>query len=78
MANVFSQLSIQLVFAVKNHNSLFHADFRDTLHKYIGGILVNKNIFIQYVTQKQCHQLYRQSAKKNIKNSLSGKNTWSF
>lgn len=42
MANVFSQLSIQLVFAVKNHNALIHTDFRDTLHKYIGGILVNK------------------------------------
>ena len=42
MANVFSQLSIQLVFAVKNRNALINADFRDTLHQYIGGILVNQ------------------------------------
>lgn len=42
MANVFSQLSIQLVFAVKNRNALIHTDFRDTLHQYIGGILVNQ------------------------------------
>jgi putative transposase len=42
MANVYYQLSIQLVFAVKNRDALITPDFRETLHKYIGGILVNK------------------------------------
>jgi putative transposase len=42
MANTFYQLSIQLVFAVKNRDALITPEFRDTLHKYIGGILVNK------------------------------------
>ncbi len=42
MANVYHQTSMQLVFAVKNRNSLITNDFRETLHKYLGGILVNK------------------------------------
>jgi len=41
MANVYYQISMQLVFAVKHRDALIHPDFRDTLHKYIGGILVN-------------------------------------
>jgi putative transposase len=42
MANTFYQLSIQLVFAVKNREAMISPEFRDTLHRYIGGILVNK------------------------------------
>jgi len=42
MANVFYQISMQLVFAVKNRNALIRPDFSDQLHKYIGGILVNQ------------------------------------
>ena len=42
MANVYYQTSMQLVFAVKNRNALIHDNFRETLHKYIGGILKNK------------------------------------
>jgi putative transposase len=42
MANVFSQISIQLVFAVKNRDALIKHDFSESLHKYIGGILVNQ------------------------------------
>lgn len=78
MANVFSQLSIQLVFAVKNHNSLIHADFRDTLHKYIGGILVTKNHFHTVCHAEAMSSTISTISKKNIKNSLSGKNTCSF
>ena len=33
---------MQLVFAVKHRDAFIHDDFRETLHKYIGGILVNK------------------------------------
>lgn len=41
MANVYYQTSMQLVFAVKHRKALIHNDFRETLHKYIGGILKN-------------------------------------
>ena len=42
MADVFYQTSMQLVFAVKHRESLILDSFRVTLHKYIGGILVNQ------------------------------------
>jgi putative transposase len=42
MADVFYQTSMQLVFAVKHRESMINNDFRETLHKYIGGILVNQ------------------------------------
>jgi REP element-mobilizing transposase RayT len=42
MPNVYYQTSMQLVFAVKHRESLIHNDFRETLHKYIAGILKNK------------------------------------
>ena len=42
MANVFYQLSIQLVFSPKNREALILPSFSDELHKYIGGILVNQ------------------------------------
>ncbi len=41
MANVFYQTSMQLVFAVKYREALILPVFRETLHKYIGGILKN-------------------------------------
>ncbi len=42
MANPYYQTSIQLVFAVKYREALIKDDFRDELHRYIGGILRNK------------------------------------
>ena len=42
MANVYYQISMQLVFAVKNREALIKPDFQETLHKYIGGILKNQ------------------------------------
>jgi putative transposase len=42
MANVYYQTSMQLVFAVKYRNALIHDNFRDELHSYIGGILLNQ------------------------------------
>jgi len=42
MANVYYQTSMQLVFAVKHRQALIHPNFREELHKYIGGILKNK------------------------------------
>jgi putative transposase len=42
MANTFSQLYIQLVFAVKHRDSQIQESFRDELEKYICGIINNK------------------------------------
>ncbi len=42
MANSYYQISMQLVFAVKHRDGLINDDFRDELHKYIGGILLNQ------------------------------------
>ncbi len=39
MANVYYQISMQLIFAVKHRESLIKDEFRDTLHQYIGGML---------------------------------------
>jgi len=41
-AGTFSQIYIQLVFAVKRRNSLINPDWEDELYKYITGIVQNK------------------------------------
>ena len=41
MPNVYYQTSMQLVFAVKHRDGLILDSFRDSLHKYIGGILLS-------------------------------------
>ena len=43
MANTFSQLYVQIVFAVKNRESLIHKTNREELQKYISGIIENRN-----------------------------------
>ena len=43
MANTFSQLYVQVVFAVKNIESLIHKNNREELQKYISGIIENRN-----------------------------------
>jgi REP element-mobilizing transposase RayT len=42
MANTFSQIYIQTVFAVSNRQSLIKPDFREDLYKYITGIVRNQ------------------------------------
>jgi Transposase IS200 like len=39
MANTFSQIYIQTVFAVSGRLSLITSDFKEELHKYITGIV---------------------------------------
>ncbi|HEX6226115.1 MAG TPA: IS200/IS605 family transposase [Chryseolinea sp.] len=39
MANTYSQISIQAVFAVRGRENLIEANWRDSLHSYIAGIL---------------------------------------
>tara|TARA_R110002096_G_scaffold435844_1_gene663818 strand:+ start:126 stop:371 length:246 start_codon:yes stop_codon:yes gene_type:complete len=41
-AGTFSQIYIQLVFAVKGRNSLIKLHWEDELYKYITGIVQNK------------------------------------
>ncbi len=42
MANTFSQIYIQTVFAVSGRMSLIEPDFKEDLHKYIAGIIRNQ------------------------------------
>lgn len=43
VANTFSQIHIQTVFAVENRQSLIKPDFKEDLHKYITGIVRNQD-----------------------------------
>ena len=42
MANTFSQIYIQIVFAVENRQSLIKPEFKEDLYKYITGIAKNQ------------------------------------
>lgn len=42
MANTFSQIYLQFVFAVKNRQSLIKKENKEELHKYITGIVQNR------------------------------------
>ncbi|MDR0864181.1 MAG: IS200/IS605 family transposase [Candidatus Symbiothrix sp.] len=42
MAGTFSQIYIQIVFAVKNRDSLINPSWEEELYKYITGIVQNK------------------------------------
>lgn len=43
MPNTFSQIYIQLVFAVKGRQNLISKNHKDELHKFITGIVKNRN-----------------------------------
>ncbi|MCO6496795.1 MAG: IS200/IS605 family transposase [Chitinophagaceae bacterium] len=43
MPGTFSQIYIQVVFAVKGRKSLIHSSWEDELYKYIAGIIRNKD-----------------------------------
>ena len=45
MANTYSQINIQCIFAVKGRENIITNSFRDNLHKYMYGILKNDNVF---------------------------------
>jgi len=42
MADTYSQIYIQIVFAVKNRNALISSEWEEELFKYITGIITNK------------------------------------
>jgi len=41
MANTYSQIYIQVVFAIRNREASIHKDWEDDLYKYITGIIRN-------------------------------------
>ena len=41
MANIYTQIYLQFVFAVENRTSLIRSDWKDELYKYITGIIQN-------------------------------------
>jgi REP element-mobilizing transposase RayT len=43
MANTYTQMYLQFVFAVKNRESLIQSEWKDELYKYITGIVQNNN-----------------------------------
>ena len=43
MANAYTQIHLQFVFAVKYRNVLIHASFKEELHQYISGIIKANN-----------------------------------
>ncbi len=43
MSGTFSQIYIQIVFAVKDRQNLINKHWKDELHKYIAGIIKEKN-----------------------------------
>lgn len=42
MAGTFSQIYIQVLFAVKGRQNLIHASFEEKLYRFISGIITNK------------------------------------
>ena len=43
MANTYTQITIHIVFAVKNRENIIRKNYREELCKYITGIIKNKN-----------------------------------
>jgi REP element-mobilizing transposase RayT len=41
MANTYTQIYIQIVFAVKGRQNLIRKEYKEELHKYITGIIKN-------------------------------------
>jgi putative transposase len=42
MANTYSQIYLQFVFAVRNRRSLISKDHKEELHKYFTGLVTNR------------------------------------
>lgn len=68
MANTYTQLYIQLVFAVKHRQSLITEEVRIHLQKYISGIISNQNhkMLSIYIMPDHCHILVGLDPKDSI------------
>jgi putative transposase len=60
MANTYTQLLVQLVFAVKGRRSLVAESFREQVEKYMCGILTNHQCkpLAVYCNPDHCHLLF--------------------
>ncbi len=43
MANTYSQIYVQIVFAVNGRETLIRSEYRETLQKFIAGVIANKD-----------------------------------
>ncbi len=82
MANTYTQLLIQLVFAVKNRDGMINQNVRPDIEKYIAGIITHKNhvILAQYCMPDHCHILIGlnpvQSISDLVKDIKSNSSKW--
>lgn len=53
MANTYSQIYIQIVFAVKGRENLIKKENREELHKFITGIVSNREQKLLAILQCQ-------------------------
>lgn len=63
MANTYSQIYIQIVFAVKGRQNLISNENREELHKFITGIVANRNqkLFAVFAMPDHIHILVSMS-----------------
>lgn len=59
MPNTYSQIYIQIVFAVKHRENLISKSHREELHKYMTGIVQNRNqkLLAVFCMPDHCHLL---------------------
>ena len=55
MANAYTQLHIQFVFAVKYRKALIQLSWKEELHQYITGIIQNKKHKMQQINTMPDH-----------------------
>ena len=55
MANTYSQIYLQFIFAVKGRENLIKEDFREEVQKYISGIIENKKHQLIYIYANPDH-----------------------
>ena len=55
MANTYSQIYVQLIFTVQGRQNLLRSDHKEDLHKFITGIVRNKNQKLLRINSVQDH-----------------------
>ena len=70
MPNTYTQLLVQLVFAVKNRNALINSNVRIRVEEYISGIIRNNHhiLLAQYCMPDHCHILIGLNPQESISN----------
>lgn len=70
MPNTYTQLLVQLVFAVKNRDAMINVNIRTYVEEYISGIIRNKDhkLLAQYCMPDHCHILIGLNPNESISN----------